>query len=46
MIKNVILDTTANSGDSGFTALSWRVAQNCALVNVKINMPQGAHTGM
>ncbi|KAJ2976415.1 hypothetical protein NQ176_g4964 [Zarea fungicola] len=46
MIKNVILDTTANAGNNGFTALSWAVAQNCALVNVKINMPQGAHTGM
>ncbi|KAL6871620.1 family 55 glycoside hydrolase [Trichoderma longibrachiatum] len=46
MIKNVILDTTANAGSSGFTALSWAVAQNCALVNVKINMPQGVHTGM
>lgn len=46
MIKNVILDTTANSGRNSFTALSWAVAQNCALVNVKVNMPQGAHTGM
>ena len=46
MIKNVILDTTANSGNSNFAALSWRVAQNSALVNVQINMPQGAHTGM
>ncbi|KAM3508490.1 hypothetical protein MY10362_001148 [Beauveria mimosiformis] len=46
MFKNVILDTTSNAGKTGFTALSWAVAQNCALVNVKINMPQGAHTGM
>ncbi|KHN97236.1 endoglucanase [Metarhizium album ARSEF 1941] len=45
-VKNVILDTTANSGSASFTALSWAVAQNCALVNVKINMPQGAHTGI
>ncbi|KAM0486375.1 hypothetical protein ACHAPX_001081 [Trichoderma viride] len=46
MIKNVILDTTANSGNSGFTAMSWALAQNCALVNVKINMPSGVHTGL
>ncbi|KID60888.1 beta-1,3-glucanase precursor, partial [Metarhizium hybridum] len=46
MIKNVVLDTTANSGSGNFTALSWAIAQNCALVNVKINMPQGAHTGI
>ncbi|KAL6812658.1 glycoside hydrolase family 55 protein [Trichoderma camerunense] len=46
MIKNVILDTTAVTSQSGFVALSWAVAQNCALVNVKINMPQGIHTGM
>ncbi|KAK5999156.1 Glucan endo-1,3-beta-glucosidase BGN13.1 [Cladobotryum mycophilum] len=46
MIKNVILDTTANAGSGGFTALSWSIAQNCALVNVEINMPQGAHTGI
>lgn len=46
MLKNIILDTTANTGNSGFTALSWAVAQNCALVNMKINMPQGAHTGI
>lgn len=26
--------------------MSWALAQNCALVNVKINMPQGVHTGM
>lgn len=31
-VKNVILDTTANSGNSGFTAMSWALAQNCALV--------------
>lgn len=31
-VKNVILDTTANSADSGFTAMSWALAQNCALV--------------
>ncbi|KAL7949776.1 glycoside hydrolase family 55 protein [Trichoderma barbatum] len=46
MIKNVILDTTAVASNSGFVALQWAVAQNCALVNVKINMPQGVHTGM
>ncbi|KAF1818258.1 glycoside hydrolase family 55 protein [Dissoconium aciculare CBS 342.82] len=46
MIKNVILDTTANSGQRQFTALSWRVAQNSGLVNVVINLPSGAHTGM
>ncbi|KAH8881156.1 family 55 glycoside hydrolase [Thozetella sp. PMI_491] len=46
MIKNVILDTTANAGSTGFTALSWAVAQNSALVNVEITMPQGAHTGI
>ncbi|UKZ54446.1 hypothetical protein TrVGV298_008254 [Trichoderma virens] len=46
MIKNVILDTTAIASNSNFVALSWAVAQNCALVNVKINMPQGVHTGM
>jgi hypothetical protein len=46
MIKNVILDTTANSGKQQFTALSWRVAQNSGLVNVVINMPSGAHTGI
>ncbi|KAM3457413.1 hypothetical protein MY3296_001155 [Beauveria thailandica] len=46
MFKNVILDTTSNAGKTGFTALSWAVAQNCALVNIKINMPQGAHTGI
>lgn len=46
MLKNLILDTTANSGASDFTALSWRVAQNSALVNMQINMPQGAHTGI
>ena len=45
-IKNVILDTTANSANSNFIALSWRVAQNSALVNVKIDMPQGVHTGL
>lgn len=45
-LKNVILDTTANSGTSDFTALHWRVAQNCALVNVKINLPSGVHTGV
>ncbi|KAL7929205.1 glycoside hydrolase family 55 protein [Trichoderma chlorosporum] len=46
MIKNVILDTTALSGTSGFVAVEWGVAQNCALVNVQINMPQGVHTGL
>lgn len=46
VIKNVVLDTTANSGDSDFTALSWRVAQNSALLNIQINLPDGAHTGM
>jgi hypothetical protein len=46
MIKNVILDTTANSGQKQFTALSWRVAQNSGLVNVVINLPSGGHTGM
>lgn len=46
MLKNLILDTTANAGNSDFTALSWRVAQNSALVNMQINMPQGAHTGI
>jgi hypothetical protein len=45
-LKNVVLDTTANSGASSFTALHWRVAQNCALVNVQINLPSGAHTGI
>lgn len=43
-IKNVILDTTANS-NSNFVGLSWRVAQNSALNNVEIIMPQGKHTG-
>lgn len=46
MIKNVVLDTTANAGNGDFVALDWGVAQNCALVNVKVNMPQGAHTGL
>lgn len=46
MMKNVILDTTANSAVSNFTALSWRVAQNSGLVNVEVNLPQGAHTGI
>ena len=46
IVKNVIFDTSPNAGSSGFTALSWAVAQNCALVNVQINMPQGAHTGI
>lgn len=32
VVKNVILDTTANSGSGSFTALSWAIAQNCALV--------------
>lgn len=45
MLKNIVLDTTAN-GNNDFTALSWAVAQNAGLVNVKINMPQGRHTGM
>lgn len=45
-LKNLILDTTANAGDSSFTALSWRVAQNSATTNLQINMPQGAHTGV
>jgi hypothetical protein len=45
MIKNVVLDTTANTGNSNFIALSWRVAQNSALVNVRIVMPSNAHTG-
>ncbi|KOS17381.1 Glucan endo-1 [Escovopsis weberi] len=46
MIKNVILDTTPNAGSKNFIGLSWAVAQNCALVNVQIIMPQGAHTGI
>lgn len=46
MMKNLILDTTANSGNHEFIALSWRVAQNSALVNIDINMPQDAHTGL
>lgn len=46
MIKNVILDTKPNAAQSGFIALSWRVAQNTALVNVKIQMPTNAHTGI
>jgi chitinase len=45
MIKNVILDTTKHAGISDFTALNWRVAQNCGLVNVQINLPQNVHTG-
>lgn len=44
-MRNVVLDTTANTGNSNFIALSWRVAQNSALNNIQINMPQGAHTG-
>ncbi|KAK4496150.1 hypothetical protein PRZ48_012129 [Zasmidium cellare] len=46
MIKNVILDTRPNAAQSDFIALSWRVAQNTALVNVKIQMPNNAHTGI
>lgn len=46
MIKNVILDTKPNAANSDFVALSWRVAQNTALVNVKIQMPLNAHTGI
>lgn len=45
-LKNVILDTRSNSGASNFNALHWRVAQNCALVNVKIMLPSGRHTGI
>lgn len=45
-IKNVILDTTAYTANSSFIALSWRVAQNSVLVNIQINMPQDAHTGI
>ena len=44
-LKNVILDTTTNTA-SNFNALHWRVAQNCALVNVQITLPSGMHTGI
>lgn len=46
MIKNVIIDTTQATGKSDLIALEWGVAQNCALVNVKINMPPQKHTGL
>jgi hypothetical protein len=50
MIKNVIFDTTLIDGGSSFTALNWRVAQNSALVNVKITMASSSngngHTGV
>lgn len=50
MIKNVIFDTTLIDGGSSFTALNWRVAQNSALVNVKITMAPSSngngHTGI
>lgn len=45
-IKNVVLDTTLNASNSNFNALSWRVAQNCALENVKILLPSNTHTGI
>jgi hypothetical protein len=46
MLKNVILDTTLNAARENFVALSWRVAQNTALVNVEIRMPPAVHTGI
>lgn len=46
MIKNVVLDTRPNSARSNFIALSWRVAQNTALVNVEIQMPLNRHEGI
>ncbi|KAF2166703.1 glycoside hydrolase family 55 protein [Zasmidium cellare ATCC 36951] len=46
MIKNIVLDTSSNSAKTDFVALSWRVAQNTALANVKIQMPSNAHTGI
>lgn len=45
-IRNVILDTTAYTGNSSFIALHWRVAQNSALNNIQINLPHQAHTGI
>jgi hypothetical protein len=44
-MKNVILDTTDYAGSDDFAALSWRVAQNSGLNNVKIVLPDGAHKG-
>ncbi|PIA90493.1 Glucan endo-1,3-beta-glucosidase [Cercospora beticola] len=46
VIKNVIIDTTQATGNSDLIALEWGVAQNCALVNVQINMPPQKHTGL
>ncbi|KAL1849569.1 hypothetical protein Plec18170_007477 [Paecilomyces lecythidis] len=48
LLKNVILDTTALSASTSFTALEWGVAQGCGLTNVKINMPTSStgHTGI
>jgi hypothetical protein len=46
MLKNIILDTTLHAGSQNFVALSWRVAQNTALVNVEIRMPPSSHTGI
>jgi hypothetical protein len=46
MLKNIILDTTRHADSENFVALSWRVAQNTALVNVEIRMPPASHTGI
>ncbi|KAL1961817.1 hypothetical protein VTN77DRAFT_1029 [Rasamsonia byssochlamydoides] len=48
LMKNVVLDTTAISPSTSFTALQWGVAQACGLTNVEINMPDNSsgHTGI
>lgn len=45
-LKNVILDTSDFTGNDDLQALSWRVAQNSALSNVQIKMPDSKHTGI
>ncbi|KAF1966841.1 putative exo-beta-1,3-glucanase [Bimuria novae-zelandiae CBS 107.79] len=47
-LRNVIIDTTSVLASKKLVALTWGIAQGCALGNVKINMPSSStgHTGI
>lgn len=46
-IRNIELDTTAISVDTGAIALNWPVSQACQLTNVVFNMPNySQHIGV
>ncbi|ORY68799.1 pectate lyase superfamily protein-domain-containing protein [Pseudomassariella vexata] len=46
-IRNIIIDTSEISTDTGITAIDWSVSQGCSMNNVQIKMPQDSkHLGI